>query len=64
MSGQEGIRPVECGTKGGSDPWVGLSVDGSPIEVMTYINPPHDVVVFHCMQLRDKFRRLMEGETR
>ena len=32
------------------------------IEVMTYVDPPRDVVVFHCMALRDKFRRLMEGE--
>ena len=42
--------------------WVGPAMDGGPIEVMTYIDPPRDVVVFHCMRLRDKFRRLMDGE--
>ena len=42
--------------------WVGPAMDGGPIGVMTYIDPPRDVVVFHCMRLRDKFRRLMDGE--
>lgn len=42
--------------------WIGPACDGRLIEVMTYVDPPRDVVVFHCMVLRDKFRRLMEGE--
>jgi hypothetical protein len=44
--------------------WIGPARDGRLIEVMTYVDPPRDVVVFHCMPLRDKFRRLMEGDAR
>ena len=42
--------------------WVGRALNGREVEVMTYTSPPRDVVVFHCMELRDKFRRMMEGE--
>ncbi|MCI2149165.1 hypothetical protein [Bifidobacterium crudilactis] len=44
--------------------WIGPACDGRLIEVMTYIDPPRDVVVFHCMQLRGKFSWIMEGEER
>ncbi|MEK0218920.1 hypothetical protein WM014_08905 [Bifidobacterium mongoliense] len=44
--------------------WVGPSLDGVTLEVMTYVIAPDDVVIFHCMLVRDKFRRMMEGERR
>ena len=49
---------------GAPDPtlWVGPAMDGTELEVMTYVVPPDGVVIFHCMELRDKFRRMMEGE--
>ena len=49
---------------GKADPtlWIGPAVDGRLIEVMTYVEPPRDLVVFHCMELRDKFRRQMQGD--
>lgn len=44
--------------------WIGPACDGRLIEVMTYIDPPRDVVVFYCMQLRGKFSWIMEGKER
>ena len=51
-------------TVGKADPtlWIGPARDGRLIEVMTYVEPSRDLVVFHCMELCDKFRRQMEGD--
>ena len=42
--------------------WVGPALDGTELEVMTFTTHGNDVVIFHCMPLRAKFRSMMEGE--
>ena len=42
--------------------WVGPALDGIYLEVMTFISGKNDMVIFHCMPLRAKFRSMMEGE--
>lgn len=44
------------------DLYVGPSKSGVPLEVMVFTQPPRTLVIFHVMELRPKFRTLMEEE--